>query len=504
MRPTVARAGGLPRWAPCRTPSSPTHASSTASATSATSATCSCATAASWRSVARCAGPAPRSSTAAGRCSCRASPTRTSTRCRAGSNGCAATSAACRHRADYLAHVGVVRRRPARPRLGAGRRLGDGGLPRRHADRGRARRGRAPTARPSCPTATTTARGSTAARSRSPASPATPPTRPTAASSATPTGEPTGTLHEGAMGLVPRLAPDGHGRRATTPGCSRASATCSRWGSPAGRTRSSGVRRHAGHRADLPARPRAGRPHAAVVGALWWDRERGLEQVAELVEKRRRTPTGGSPRPRQDHAGRRRRELHRRAASSPTSTGAGTRRPTPASPSSTRARCAAYVAALDAAGFQVHVHASATAACARRSTRSTARRTAAAPPPRRAPPAGAPRRRAAVRRARRRGQHPGAVGLPRRPDGRPDLPVPRRGAGGAGSTPSATSTAPAPASSPAATGRSAPRTRSRPSTSRSTGWPTGSRAAGSRAVPPRAGAGPRDRLRGVHLRARPG
>ena len=208
MRPTVARAGGLPRWAPCRTPSSPTHASSTASATSATSATCSCATAASWRSAARCARPAPRSSTAAGRCSCRASPTRTSTRCRAASSGSRCDlSGLPVDRAAYLAHVASYA--ASRPDLdwvqGGGWAMAafPGGLPTaaeldtvvadRPAVAGQPRPPRHVGQQPR-------ARGS-------PASPATPPTRPTAASSATPTGEPTGMLHEGAMGLVLAVLP---------------------------------------------------------------------------------------------------------------------------------------------------------------------------------------------------------------------------------------------------------------------------------------------------------
>ena len=71
---------------------------------------------------------------------------------------------------------------------------------------------------------------------------------------------------------------------------------------------------------------------------------------------------------------------------------------------------------------------SATAACARRSTPSRA-------PTRRggttSPTSSSCTRptSAAFGRARGRGQHPGAVGLPRRPDDRADDPVPRRGAG---------------------------------------------------------------------------
>ena len=113
------------------------------------------------------------------------------------SDGRTSTVAAIRAYADAHPGAGVDHRR----------RLVHGGLPRRHARPQRAaRRGRARTGPSTCPTATTTAPGSTAAPWRSPASPATPPTRPTAGSSATPTGEPTGTLQEGAMQLVGGLS----------------------------------------------------------------------------------------------------------------------------------------------------------------------------------------------------------------------------------------------------------------------------------------------------------
>ena len=83
-----------------------------------------------------------------------------------------------------------------------------------------------------------------------------------------------------------------------------------------------------------------------------------------------------------------------------------------------------------------------------------------------------------------------------------ELTLPFLGASGpAGSTRSATCTAPAPGWSRAATGRSAPPTRSRRSTSavnRTAYGEPGPRR--DRAVPARAGARPRDRVRGVHLR----
>ena len=103
-------------------------------------------------------------------------------------------------------------------------------------------------------------------------------------------------------------------RRPSTPrGWSRGSATCSRSASPPGRTRSS---------APTPAWPtparrtwtrsRAATCVADVVGALWWDRELGLGQIPDLVERRRAQSRRPVPRDEhQDHAGRRLRELHR-------------------------------------------------------------------------------------------------------------------------------------------------------------------------------------------------
>ena len=60
---------------------------------------------------------------------------------------------------------------------------------------------------------------------------------------------------------------------------------------------------------------RSGDLKARVVGALWWERERGAEQIPELVGPPDRGP-GGALRghQRQDHAGRCRRELHGRDA----------------------------------------------------------------------------------------------------------------------------------------------------------------------------------------------
>ena len=172
---------------------------------------------------------------------------------------------------------------------------------------------------------------------------------------------------------------------------------------------------------------------ADVVGALWWDRDLGLAQVPDLVE-RRRTQSGGRYRatsvkimqdgvcenftaamlsPYLDRAwarhGQRRPLLRRgrgaeggrRRAGGRGLPGARARDRRPRHPrGARRVRC--------------------------RAGRGTRRRPA---PPHRAHPGHPPRRRPALRRPRRRGERPGAVGLPRAADGRPDHPVPRRRAG---------------------------------------------------------------------------
>ena len=108
-----------------------------------------------------------------------------------------------------------------------------------------------------------------------------------------PDGSPSGTLHEGAMDLVARLLPGPPAGRRTPPGWSRASATCSRsgvtaWqdaivGAYAGMADTGSTYLEAVANGDLVA---------DVVGALWWDRELGLAQIPDLVE-RRRAQSGG-------------------------------------------------------------------------------------------------------------------------------------------------------------------------------------------------------------------
>ena len=172
-----------------------------------------------------------------------------------------------------------------------------------------------------------------------------------------PDGSPTGMLHEGAMDLVARLVPD-----PTEAEQVDALLTAQRYlhsvgvtawqdailGSYANITDASSAYARCADDGTLTAR---------VVGALWWDRSRGAEQIDELVERRREWTRGrfrptsvkimqdgiaenftaGMLRPYLDGSG-------------------GTTRNTGLSMVDPEALCS-HVAGLDAAGFQVHVHA---------------------------------------------------------------------------------------------------------------------------------------------------
>jgi predicted amidohydrolase YtcJ len=105
-------------------------------------------------------------------------------------------------------------------------------------------------------------------------------------------GNPVGMLQEGAAGLVSRLIPaatEDDWDQALLAGQARLlSAGITGWqdaivGNPHG---SGDI---------LPAylrAARAGKLLASVVGALWWDRDRGLEQLPELLERRAMAPAG--------------------------------------------------------------------------------------------------------------------------------------------------------------------------------------------------------------------
>ncbi|NHA69334.1 amidohydrolase [Phycicoccus flavus] len=99
-------------------------------------------------------------------------------------------------------------------------------------------------------------------------------------------GNPTGTLHEGAMALVGRLAPETTDAERLE-GLLRAQAHLHALGITAWQDAIIGDYGDGGNPAvAYRAADEAGRLTARVVGALWWDRDAGLEQVADLVERR--------------------------------------------------------------------------------------------------------------------------------------------------------------------------------------------------------------------------
>ena len=171
-------------------------------------------------------------------------------------------------------------------------------------------------------------------------------------------GHPTGTLHEGATALVSRHLPRTTGadyRAALLAGQAYLhSLGVTGWqdaivGSYSGMDDPGAtyVEAAAQRRAPLARRRRA------LVGPAAGRRAgRGPGRAARGAD---RGPVPGDER--QDHAGRRRRERHRRDARALPRPVRPRRPTTAATPSSTRRRVQDAVAALDAAGFQVHVHA---------------------------------------------------------------------------------------------------------------------------------------------------
>jgi predicted amidohydrolase YtcJ len=103
-----------------------------------------------------------------------------------------------------------------------------------------------------------------------------------------PDGTPSGTLHEGAIYLVERLVPP------ATPGEWEEALL---WAQ--GHLHSLGITNwqdaivEPHHEQAYRAVAGRGELTARVVGALWWDHERGLDQVAELLERRARGSVGG-------------------------------------------------------------------------------------------------------------------------------------------------------------------------------------------------------------------
>ena len=139
-------------------------------------------------------------------------------------------------REEYLAMVRGVRR-PVRRAVDHRRRLGDGGVPGRHALGGRPRRSGRRTGRSCSTTVTTTAPGPTRGRSSSRGSPPRPPTRRTGGSSGSRTAARRARCTRVPWTAWPRSSPSCR-RRSTPRGCSRARSTSSPWASRPGRTRS--------------------------------------------------------------------------------------------------------------------------------------------------------------------------------------------------------------------------------------------------------------------------
>ncbi len=214
------------------------------------------------------------------------------------------------------------------------------------------------TARRSSSTPTTTAPGPTPARSNSPASPPVLRTRVDGRIERGPDGTPTGTLHEGAMDLVGRLVPETtHVEQVAALMEAQAylhSLGVTGWQDAILGDYANLHRRDPGvHRTGDDRPPHRSRGRRALVATRAWCR---------ADPRAGRTPGAVPPAPlrprqRQDHAGRHRRELHRRHA-----------RPllrrlrlpySELGPVLRRPCCPALSmwSPLDAAGFQVHVHA---------------------------------------------------------------------------------------------------------------------------------------------------
>ena len=178
----------------------------------------------------------------------------------------------------------------------------------------------------------------------------------------------------------------------------------------------------------------AGTLRAKVVGALWWDRHQGLDQLPELLH-RRNTGQAGSFRASSvkmmlDGVA----ENHTAAMLEPYLDGDGCPTSQAGLDFIDPAELPRFVTALDRAGFQVHFHALGDRAvrhaldAIEAARRHNGAPSGAAPP--RSPPGGTPGRRSPLRGARRDRQHPAPVGHARTADGRPHDPVPGRAPGG--------------------------------------------------------------------------
>ncbi|MEV5282004.1 amidohydrolase [Streptomyces sp. NPDC052811] len=170
-------------------------------------------------------------------------------------------------------------------------------------------------------------------------------------------GEPTGLLQEGAMDLVGRHTPR------STPAerlaaLLRAQAHLHSFGITAWQDAIVGSFGSMDDPADAyVAAARDGSLTARVVGALWWDRERGAEQIPELVEKRRELSHGrfraGSVKIMQDGVA----ETGTAALLGPYLDACGCATANTGTSFVDPVQLRSYVTQLDALGFQAHFHA---------------------------------------------------------------------------------------------------------------------------------------------------
>ncbi len=170
-------------------------------------------------------------------------------------------------------------------------------------------------------------------------------------------GEPNGLLQEGAMDLVGRLTPR------STPAerlaaLLRAQAHLHAYGITAWQDAIIGRFGSMDDPADAyVAAARDGSLTARVVGALWWDRERGAEQIPELVERRRELSGGrfraGAVKIMLDGVA----ETGTAALLGPYLDGCGCATANTGTSFVDPAQLWSYVTELDALGFQAHFHA---------------------------------------------------------------------------------------------------------------------------------------------------
>lgn len=170
-------------------------------------------------------------------------------------------------------------------------------------------------------------------------------------------GRPTGALHEGAMGLVARLVPPATEEELLA-GLHRAQSYLHSLGIVGWQDALVGT--GLGMRDTLDTYIAAQRNHtltAKVVLAQWWDRDRGAEQIPDLVARRARADDAGvratSVKIMQDGVC----ETHTAALLDPYLDGHGQVTDNHGISFIGAADLARYMTALDAEGFQIHVHA---------------------------------------------------------------------------------------------------------------------------------------------------